>query len=490
MPQTVRSDRWMMAIVFARWSADCARRAARKRGLPVTSRTGIIVFATRRGMRVVVACCARCSRRGVREGMSLAHARAICPQERMEFPCAQENALLRACAVWCRRYAPLTMIEKTPGPPAILVDLTGCQRIYDDEAQLVKRVTSELAARGFEARVATAPTGAAAVALAQNRSRSDLLGCPLASLRIDADAIEALKQVNVSTVGQLRALERSSVAVRYSAATLRRLDEAFGDSVEFLEPVRTSPLPVAEKIFEGPVTDLQGIRLTIRELVDSLCEQLRQRVRGGREFELVALCADAPTHAHRVMLGAPSTLARHISGMFEPHIDRIPMGMGIEALKISVLRMGRCCGQELAGQWIDTLIARLGDTAVLRGGFRECHDPLRAVRWIVVSRLGFSREHALRDACVAVANAWRPSMILERPEMVIVERPLADEIRWRGRTFAIARWSGPERIALPLWGDGSSGQSSMDYWRVETQQGRWLWLCRRVDGWSVAGIWA
>lgn len=480
----------MMAIVLARWSADCARRSARKRGIAIAPGTSVIVFAARRGVRLVVACCARSSRRGVRRGMSLAHARSICPMPRMEFAHTPESdrALLRACAVWCRRYAPLTMIDCRPGPPTIIVDLTGCQRIYPDGGELSRRVTSELAARGFEARVASAPTMSAAVALAQDGRGSDICMCPLRTLRLPADVIEALSQVNVSTIGQLHALERRSIVARYGPQTLRQLDEALGQAQETFNPIRSTPLPTVQRNFDGPVTDLAGIRMTIGDLTESLCQQLRQRVRGGREFELVAFCADAPTHVHRVTLGAPSTLARHIAGMLELHVDRIPMGMGIESIRISVLRMGRSCGQEVAGQWIDTMVARLGSMSVLRAGFREDHRPAHAVRWIAVSRMGFRKEAALRDASAGVASAWRPSRILDQPEPVQVGSAHAGSITWRGRQHGIVHWNGPERIT-DGWA-GATAPGSLDYWRVETSQGCWLWLCRRGDEWSVVGIWA
>ena len=58
---------------------------------------------------------------------------------------------------------------------------------------------------------------------------------------------------------------------------------------------------------------------------------------------------------------------------------------------------------------------------------------------------------------------------------------------------------GPERIAVPWWdrtvGEGPSTSSDAaanerDYYRVGTEDGRWLWLFRRDARWFVHGEWA
>ncbi len=480
-----RAARIIMAIVLPRWSADCARREARRSGQRLPRSAATLVIDVERGMRIVVACCRNASRCGVRAGISLAHARALCQEPRLEVPARpdHEAALLRACAIWCQRYAPITMIELAPGPSAILVDLSGCDLIYPCLVTLRRRVEAELARLGFSARTAIAPTAAAAVALAQNGA-ADLARCSLHALRLLPEAVNALALVNVHTIGELAALPRAGVAVRYGAPVLRRLDEALGTVTEILVPIRTTPPPSSERIFDGPVTTLEVVHLAVEELVEDVCAQLRERDRGGREFELTAFCADAPTQVRRLMLGSAGARVKHLCRMFSPHLERMPMGMGVESLRLAVLRMGRIVASEDVSEWVDTLTARLGPRGVLRAGFIEEHRPARSTAWIPVARYGFAAKSALRDASVRAVCAWRPSAMVEPAESVGVDAPRAASIRWRGRKVEITSWSDPERIASP-WDGGSA-----DYWRVRTESGRWLWLVHTRDGWSLVGIWS
>ena len=476
----------ILAICLPRWKADCARREAIRRGDREVRHIPTLIIRAERGQRLVVACCARASRAGVRPGMSLAHARALCPEPRHEAEESpeRESSLLRACAIWCQRYAPITMIEPTPGPSAIIIDMTGCERVSPCERTLEGRVVAELARLGYAARVATASTAAAALALAQDGSAEDLAGCSLRALRLEPAVLTALALVNVRTVGELAALPRASIPSRYGEATLRRVGEATGEVAEFIVPIRAEPPPSAERIFDGPVTNPEAIARAAEGLVENICAQLLARDRGAREFELAACCADAPEQAYRLTLGAASAGARHIMKMLAPRLERMPMGLGVESLRLVVLRMGRLGPGDGIAEWIDTVVARLGPAGVLRAGFVEDHHPARATAWIRVARGGFSLQRAHRDASVAAVGAWRPSFMAPKPERVEVPEPHAPSLRWRRHAVPLSAWHGPERIASP-W-----DRASADYWRVRTRDGQWLWLCRCGAEWTLAGIWS
>ncbi len=506
--------RRILAIVLPRWQADCARKLAYrqdgKRPRPNDeSAPPLLVICTEHGTRIVRGCCAQATRRGVYVGITLAHARALCPPPIIEVESQPERevAMLRAVARWCQRYAPITALEPSAGPVTILVDITGCERVHRSDTDLLRRVVDELSARGVHSRVAIAPTAVAAVALAQS-AKKNLLDCPVRALRIDGKAVTGLLDVNVRTIGELLALPRPSIAQRYGAEVLHRIDMALGDAFETLTPVRSNPLPTAERIFDGPVSNLEAIALTAMQLIEGVCASLRERDRGGCEFELTALCADAPTYRHRVILGTPNARAAHLVKILAPHIERIPMGMGVESMRLSVLRMGRFAGsldgtrggttsaalRGAVGEWVDTLTAQLGDRSVFRGGFVEHHQPERSSRWIPVARHGLSTRNAWRDANVRAVEAWRPSSWCERPEPIIVESPHTPTIRWRTQEQRITQWIGPERIATPCRRAGEETvdgrMSNVDYWRIELEQGTWLWIAHDARGWSLVGLWS
>lgn len=100
-------------------------------------------------------------------------------------------------------------------------------------------------------------------------------------------------------------------------------------------------------------------------------------------------------------------------------------------------------------------------------------------------------------------HPWvRPLRLFDPPPEVRVlyavpEGPPA-QFLWRGRACRVARWQGPERIAPEWWAD-RPGTRLRDYYRVEDDAGRRLWLFREGvagDGrggaprWFVHGVFA
>jgi len=126
------------------------------------------------------------------------------------------------------------------GCTGLVGDLTGCgplfRRMHGTEQELMRRVHASLARRGFRCRLATASTIGAAVALVRSgwnpvcrragaspcraipagREGDALDPLPVGALRIAPEAIEALRSVEVVTIGQLSRLGRQGVAARWS----------------------------------------------------------------------------------------------------------------------------------------------------------------------------------------------------------------------------------------------------------------------------------
>lgn len=77
-----------------------------------------------------------------------------------------DRAALLHLAVACQAFAPQVGIEEADAPDCLLLDITGCQPCFGDEATLARRLGEMLAARGFAARLAVADTLGAAWAVA------------------------------------------------------------------------------------------------------------------------------------------------------------------------------------------------------------------------------------------------------------------------------------------------------------------------------------
>ena len=167
---------------------------------------------------------------------------------------------------------------------------------------------------------------------------------------------------------------------------------------------------------------------------------------------------------------------------------------------------------------LDTLASRIGWRGVRRVEALDSHLPERAFRSRSVAEagvpggeknIGFAPSEIMgaevpseesRQAEHRVATD-RPTVLFSRPDRI--ERIDTDEagsptwFRWRGLEHEVDTSFGPERLASEWWRDSVAPRDfvTRDYYRVQVEDGRWLWLfCQGGDEedlgtWYVHGEW-
>lgn len=136
----------------------------------------------------------------------------------------------QSLAVWALQFTPrVARVEE-----AVLLEVEASLRLFGGAENLQALI--EAGAGTLGARVAWAPTGLAALALARHGVEDGFAG-PLTQL-LDALPLEALSavarhqatlaRVGCRTLGQVRALPRGGIARRFDAALLTALDQAYG----------------------------------------------------------------------------------------------------------------------------------------------------------------------------------------------------------------------------------------------------------------------
>jgi protein ImuB len=145
--------------------------------------------------------------------------------------------------------------------------------------------------------------------------------------------------------------------------------------------------------------------------------------------------------------------------------------------------------QRAMGELIDTLVHRLGMNHVRTVTPMESHVPERITQW----QHAAAKPPMGHDA-KALVEADRPTLLFDRPMPVDVMALSPDgpvmRVIWRGVEQGILTTLGPERIAPPWWRE--SGSATRDYFKVQAEGGRWLWMFREVETgrWFVQGVWS
>jgi len=470
------------------------------------------------------------ARHGLHSGQGLADARAILPAlDVVEEDQAADRLLLEAVADWCDRYTPLVALD---APDGMILDITGCARLFGGEAALLKDLLGRVFHQGFDAAGAVAATPGAAWALARFRSgragsevlRSDetmaALGpLPLAALRLDGETLSGLARLGLHTVGQVMARPRAPLARRFGRLPLLRLDQALGAVDEALSPRRPVPALTAERRLAEPVGLMDDIERLALRLAGHVCADLERRGEGARRFELALWRVDG--HVARLAAGTsrplrdPAAMLRLLAERFAALGDDFDAGYGFDMARLAVLAAERLDIADASflggsdpgaafGLVMDRLAARLGPERVLTGRAVDTHPPEAAEALApAVAADGVAGQAPDARELPAGMPPTRPLRLLARPEPVEAMAAIPDgpplRFRWRRMLHEIIRAEGPERIAGQWWRRDAvaGGAETRDYYRVEDRQGRRFWLYREgfyvgaaAPRWYLHGLFA
>jgi protein ImuB len=232
--------------------------------------------------------------------------------------------------------------------------------------------------------------------------------------------------------------------------------------------------------------------------------------------------------------------------LLRPRVERVHLGFGVEGVSLVVLRQRRLRHRQLTrddgagrkgdtaqsqstGELVDTLVNRLGEDRVLRPKARDSHRPERVLALEQVIGSEDERPSPAREAPLEKVGP-RPSVLFDEPQQVEAMAVVPDRpptwLRWMGEELRVVTGIGPERIGSEWWtpaalsearaqvralrhraggavkqhtfqdeltlAPGSRSEVFRDYYRVQDQGGRWLWVCResQTGRWFVHGIWA
>lgn len=436
---------------------------------------------------------------GLSAGLPLADARAMTPALRhAPRPVAEEEADLRRLARWCACFSPFV----APAPAVfnahgLMLDISGVAHLFGDEAQLIARMRDTLAGLGLTTRIAAADTIGIAAALAGFDPRAQagmsappgaglaaIAALPPAALRLPVDVADGLRALGLKRIADLMRLERSSLTRRFGPLVMQRLDQASGVQAEPLDPIAPATrLFVLRRLLE-PIITPEPLEQVVRDAATAICAQAVAMGVGVRRLRLDLFTVGQSTLSLTAGFAQPQTdsvqVVRVLRECIARSLDGRDFGFGVEAVLLTAVQFERLHAQAMdldpyagrireADQALTTLLdglrARLGVDAVIQAHGRDSHLPERAQ-----ARAGSTPVQARSD---------RPLFLLSHPEPIeaLAETPDGPprSFRWRRLSFRVARAQGPERIGDEWW---RAPGMTRDYFRIETQEGRRLWVFR------------
>jgi protein ImuB len=309
---------------------------------------------------------------GVRPGMRLGEALAMCPSLELieQDPAAAEQAWEEIL----RRLEDSGFAVEPVEPGTVYFETKGVERLYGGAEPALKRALSAVGSI-WDARAGAADRRFAALAAANvaragqalivsdDRARSFLAPLPLTLLPLERERYEQLEELGIRTIGQLAGLPGAAVAERLGPAGHRAWSLAGneGDGQGRVTP-RRPPVALHETL-EFP--EAVGNELTLRRGIGVLVDRLVARPeRAGRPPRKVAVWA-------RLVGGASW---RRTVTLREPTADparlRIALGSKLAELPAPAfkLRLEICELAEHTGEQLELLAA---EGEVMQGRLRE-----------------------------------------------------------------------------------------------------------------------
>jgi protein ImuB len=487
-----------MCVRFRQWQIERVKRKEKP-----LRRNPLVLVSRMASRQVVVHACNFAAASGVRGGMTLAEAKALCPGlAHVDHDPGKDARSLQAFAHWMVRFSP---VVAAAFPDALLLDMTGSERLYGGFEKLCRNVSESLKKLRFSCRIAIAATPGAAWAIAsygrrdctitaEKEIRTALMPLPVAALRLEPAILESLHALGIETVSQLMALPRKNLPTRFGATLLARIDQALGVIAEPLVPVRFQGPIEAMLEFESPVESLDMLWEALRRLTCDVISQLRERGRGAKKLRLEFTPLDAAPITKEIHLCEASANSSKLLNLLRLASEAVKTETGFVALALRVPVSERLTSEQLSlmdaesreaerdfSDLIERLTLRLGENAVQTAELVPHHLPERAFRF---SRFDAACSQQNKNPATSRHKA-RPIRLLPQPEEVnCMVYPLSDDagfpvtFTFHGKLHELTQARGPERIGGP-WYDGRD--KTRDYFDVEDQTGQRFWLFRIAE---------
>jgi len=476
-----------MAIWFRHLLTDReARRNADLKG------QAFVIAAKQRNRKIIIASSIDAEQKGICKGMVVADAKALLSSliVQDERP-GQNKALLTALGEWCIRYSPVVAVNE---PDGLLLDISGCAHLWGGEREYLKEIILRLRGFGYDTRGAIADTIGAAWAVSRygkvtpiidpGAHRQALLPFPPAALRLPNEVLEKMYTLGMGSIESFCDFPHATLRRRFGKVVGQRIRQAFGHEQEFLAPLEVPAeynqrLPSLE-----PIRTRAGIEISIRKLLEMLCQQVGSEGKGIRTAVLTCYRIDHRLIRTEIGTNLSTCNQEHLFRLFELKISGIAPGLGIELFVLEATATepideqqeklwtpARYHDQELIAGLLDRVAAKVGNDAVHRYLPDEHYWPERSIRQ--------ASSFAEKPTISWPRRLLRPMQMLKEPQPIQVSAPIPDYppmlFVYRDVVHEIKKADGPERIEPEWWIDEGLHR---DYYILEDQKGARYWVFR------------
>jgi len=455
--------------------------------------TSPLVFSmNQRGRQVIHATSKNAEDKGIYIGMAVADAKAIFPDlQVIAYTAGQELALLTALGQWCIRYSPIVAVDL---PDGLLIDASGCAHLWGGEQNYLTEIILKLKAYGYDLRAAMADTIGTAWAVSRYSSdtlivtggleRKALRPLPPAALRLEEALLTKLHQLGFHRIEDFIHLPLNALKRRFGQNFILRLKQALGAEREDLIPLGITPVYEERLSSLDPIKTAKAIVIALTNLLDIICDKLREEGKGIRTATLLCYRIDDQVVQMTIGTNGASNNTTHLLKLFELKIPNLAPGPGIDLfiLQASLVEDVVAAQEKIWSatgsadnnitKLLDRIESKIGGGSVKRYQAVEHYWPEMALKVI-------ENQEPINALQSLTISTPRPEKLLPTPLPIEVTAPIPDYppmlFRFLNRLHEIKKADGPERIEREWWLEDGEHR---DYYTVEDTAGRRYWIFR------------
>lgn len=456
----------------------------------------------------------------------------------------KEASTLAYLAQWAYQFTPKVSIKS---PDCLLLDISGCLKLFKGLDNLIKKVTESLKNLGFQALLSinTSPLSALLMAKAQTKTlinidkqklKRSIEKVSVQHLQADQKIIDALKKMGIATLQDLLTLPPSGLSRRFGTNFSDYLQRLVGNNADPQNIISPSTKFSSTINFLFDVTNLSSLVFPIKRLLIELSDFLSARQLCINHFTWRLSHRNSPNdpstsinlRKFSILLASPTNEYKAFFALTQLKLDQINNIKEVDSITLSVSHFhtveayNKVLFQDSTSllneyssnnindknsQLLNILNAKLGPGQYFGLSQSNDHRPEKAWKALSIKNKAPIRNKkptGSKEICWSQESLPRPSFLLNPPTAlnVLEKSPFFDITSLEIKILTVKGFNaggiagkltllkGPERIDYGWWDQAMDKPLTRDYYIACQEDGSLYWIFQHValEQWYLHGI--
>ncbi len=443
----------------------------------------------------------RAVKSGINAGISVAQAKMIYPQLRIEMRDWDlekvESEVIYNSLV---DYSPRIEIEQ---PGIYFADIRGLKELFGDEQELASKIIESIKLISYPvrigiandktvARIAAASTTDYTInAVGDNESRDFIGNLPLNYLKLPAHVLETARDLGLYSLGQIRHFNRNELTARFGREGLIPYKLAMGDKSEYFNYSRHSDKLSQRICFDNPLYDTESLLFFIEELLSELMNKVTSNGQSFKAIITTFVLEDGIFRETKTTVDRPTTQKSKFIRQLNGYFERERFQSGVKEIIISIPEVQKSSPEqlELNTGYQSKQVQLDEEIELFSFELKQDNIPEKEFEIIPIKAFPNNRNRRINHRSHHYTSLSVTGLrLLKSPRKlkIIGENGTIRKIQFENKNEKICKQHGPWEVSSQWWSDDYNRY----YYEVRTSESVWYLIYneRDSDEWFLQGV--